>query len=234
MAESAVSRRDVAFAATRLAAQAARRALWMLVLGGGLYATCLVVALQDLAYLLSVGGVPTVERAQEMNARVGWLSNFGWLAFVLGTMFLTRWYRTTARAAMISGASLRPARGPIPFMRPYQMLRALDAAVDPAQVPEPPPEPETAEHAGGYREPAARTQVKGEIGRAPLLAWWLSWLAAFGILVYRWLSVVSWTSAKILDALASVANIGVACLGCVIVVRIGGRLAERTRRAFPG
>jgi hypothetical protein len=233
MAQSAVSRRDVALAGTRLAAQAAQKAVWMLVLAGGLSATCLVVTLQDLGYVLSVGGVPSLERAQEMNARAGWLSNFGWLTFMLGTMLLTRWYRMTARAAMSSGASLRQSRS-IPFMRPYEMLRALDAAVDPAHVPEPPPEPETAEHAGGYREPAARTRAKGEIGRAPLLAWWLSWLASLGILVYRWLSVVSWTSAKILDALADVANIGVACLGCVIVVRIGGRLAERTRRAFPG
>jgi hypothetical protein len=171
------------------------------VLAGGFYATCLVVTLQDLAYVLSVGGVPSVERAQEMNARAGWLSDVGWLAFVLGTMFLTRWYRMTARAAIVSGASLRESRGPTPFMRPYQMLRALDEAVDPDRVPEPPSEPETAEHAGGYREPAARTRARG---------------------------------AKILDALADAANIGVACLGCVIVVRIGGRLAERTRRAFPG
>jgi hypothetical protein len=233
MAESAVSRRDVALAATRLAAQASQRALWLLVLAGGLYATCLVVTLQDLAYVLSVGGVPSVERAQEMNARAGSLSNVGWLAFVLGTMFLTRWYRMTARAAMASGASLRQSCSPIPFMRPYEMLRALDVAVDPEHVPEPPPEPETAEHAGGYREPAAKTRTKGEIGRAPLMAWWLSWLVSLGILVYRWLSVVSWMSAKILDSLADVANIGVACLGCVIIVRIGRRLAERTRRAFP-
>jgi hypothetical protein len=140
----------------------------------------------------------------------------------------------TARGAIVSGASLRQSRGSIPFMRPYEMLRALDAAVDPEHVPEPPPEPETAEHAGGYREPAVRTTAKGEIGRAPLLAWWLSWLASLGILVYRWLAVVSWTNAKILDALADVANVSVACLGCVIIVRMGGRLAERTRRAFPG
>jgi hypothetical protein len=234
MAEGAVNRRDVALAATRPAAQAAQRALWTLVLAGGFYATCLVVTLQDLGYVLSVGGVPSVERAQEMNARAGWLSNFGWLAFIFGTMFLTRWYRMTARAAIASGASLRQSPRPTPFMRPYQMLRALDAAVDPDLVPEPPPEPETAEHAGGYREPAVRTRAKGEVGRAPLLAWWLSWLASLGILVYRWLAVVSWTSAKVLDALADVANISVACLGCVIIVRIGGRLAERTRRAFPG
>jgi hypothetical protein len=233
MTGSAASRRDVVFAAMRLSGQAARRALWMLVLTGGLYATWLVVTLQDLAYVLSVGGVPSLERAKEMNARAGWLSNFGWLAFVLGTMFLTRWYRTTARAAVVSGATLRASRG-IPFMLPYEMLRALDEAVDPDRVPEPPPEPETAEHAGGYREPAAKTRAKGEIGRAPPLVWWLSWLASLGILVYRWLSVVTWTSAKILDSLADVANIAGACLGCVIIVRIGGRLAERTRRAFPG
>ncbi|HEX8791585.1 MAG TPA: hypothetical protein VF765_11590 [Polyangiaceae bacterium] len=234
MAESAVSRRDVALAATRLASQAGQRVIWTLVLSGGFYAMCLVVALQDLAYVLSVGGVPSVERAQEMNDRAGWLGNVGWLAFFLGTMFLTRWYRMTARAAAVTGASLRDVRKGVPFLRPYEMLRGLDEAVEPDRVPEPPPQPETSEHAGGYREPAARRQARGEIGRAPLLAWWLSWLVSLGIFVYRWLSVATWTSAKTLDAAADVANVAVACLGCVIVVRIGGRLAERTRRAFPG
>lgn len=233
MAQSAVTRRDVALAALRLASQSAHRAVWALVLSGGFYVMCLVVALQDLTYVLSVGGVPSAERAHEMNERVGWMSNVGWFAFLLGTMFLTRWYRMTARAAVVSGASLRDARKGVPFLRPYDMLRALDEAVDPDRVPEPPPEPETSEHAGGYREPAARVRAKGEIGRAPLLAWWLSWLVSLGLLVYRWFSVPTWISAKTLDAVADVANMAVACLGCVIVVRIGGRLAERTRRAFP-
>lgn len=234
MVASSVSRRDVVLAAMRLARQAAQRAIWTLVLAGGFYAVCLVVSLQDLAYLLSVGGVPSVERAQQMNDRAGGLANAGWIAFVLGTMFLTRWYRMTVRAANESGATVRwMSRRGVPFLRPYQSLRALDQAVDPAAVPEPPPTPETAAHAGGYREPAAAVRANREIGRAPLLVWWLMWLASLAILLYRWLSVVSWTDAKIIDAVVDLDNVGIAFLGCVIIVRIGGRLAERTRRAFP-
>jgi hypothetical protein len=227
------ARRALALRATLGAARAGATARWALAVTGLLDVACLVVALMDLAYLQTVDGNPTLARAREMNDRAGLLANVGWIAFGLSTMYLTRWFQSSWRAALATGGHPGVARRGLPFMRPYERLRALDQALDPDRVVEPPPQPQTAEHAGDYRTPAVAPRPRGQVGPAPLLAWWVLWLGCTGILVFRWLSKVSWTDAKELDALASALGVGAQALAFVFVTRMVARLQERTRRAFP-
>ena len=139
-------------AATRNTERAARSAFLLFLPAGLLGLACMVVALSDLAYLIKAGGVPTRERAEEMNACAGWLANLGWLAFAVGTGAFTRWNQACTRAASLFSARPRPAAG-FALFRPYEQLRALDESLDPDRV-DIPARPDAAEHAGGYRSAA--------------------------------------------------------------------------------
>jgi hypothetical protein len=225
-------RRGTALAATRAAGRAASSAMGMLLLTAGVAAVGLVLALQDLAYLSTVDGVPTPERAREMNERAGWVNNVGWLAFLFGTMALTRWYRASAAAAVAGGARAPGSRRAPAWLRPYQLLRELHDTVDPDRVVDLPALPQTGEHVGDYRAPATKPRAASPVGAAPLLAWWLLWLACTGIILLRFVVTVTWTQAKQLDAVVGAGNVVVASLAVLIVHRIGRRLAERTRRVF--
>jgi hypothetical protein len=226
------ARSQAALAATRAARVAARKAYQAFVPTSFLALACLVVSLLDLGYLLSVGGWPTAARAAAMNARASLLANFGWLAFAVGTGCFSRWVQACHRAALLVGAAPRPTRG-FPLMRPYERLRALDESLEPERMAEAPPRPEPSDHAGGYRSAAVAPAAGGRIGQAPLLVWWLLWLACTGIIVYRWMSTVSWVTAKELDSLAAATNVATMALAGVIVRRMTGRLVERTERMFP-
>jgi hypothetical protein len=228
---SVASNEQVVLAARRNTERASKSALLTFVAAALLGMACLIVALLDLAYLIGVGGVPTPERADAMNERASLLANLGWLAFVVGTGAFTRWNTACLRAASLSGSRPRPAAG-FALFRPYTQLRALDESLDPDRV-DVPPRPDASGNVDGYRAAAAEKLAPSRVGPAPLLAWWLLWLACTGIIVYRWMATVSWMTAKELDSLASAANVGAMVLAGIIVLRMTRRLAERTRRMFP-
>jgi hypothetical protein len=219
-----------AITATRSAHAAAMRAMGAQVLTALVAAVCLALALHDLSYLRTIAdGVPSVERAHEMNERAGWVANAGWVVFFVASVALTRWYRASARAAVLAGARVRRSRAPM-FIRPYRLLRDLDDAIDPDSVKDVPPVPETGSHAGSYRVPATKPVTIRHVPPAPLMVWWLLWLACVAVVLMRFAMTLSWTEAKETDALVGVGNLVVGVLGILIVQRINRRLAERTRR----
>jgi hypothetical protein len=222
--DGAVRRAETAF---RLADRAYKNALGSLVLLGLVNVGCLVTTVLDLTYLVSAGGTPSVERAQLMNERAGWLANLGWVAFIVGTVLLSRWVRATSQAVQAFGARVGASTRSIG--QPFNGLRAVDEAMD-DPVFSPPPQPATGAHAGGYRTPAVNELPKGQVGAAPLRAWGLLWLTCTGIVVFRWFATVSWMVAKELDTVWAVAEMAFTILGWVVVTRIGHRLRERAQR----
>ena len=222
----------VARAATRQTEGASLRARWLFVPAVALGLCGCAVALLDLAYVVSVGGQPTNERAAEMNGRAAEIAGAGWVAFLLATGAFSRWYQTCLRAAATCGATVRPVEA-VFLLRPYAMLRVLDEALDPDRMAPRPARPATTDHAGGYRAAAAAPATVSRVGAAPLLAWWLLWLSCSGILVFRWIVTVSWTTAKALDATANAANVAATLLAAVIVLRTTQRLLAWRRMAFP-
>jgi len=117
------------------------------------------------------------------------------------------------------------------FVRPYQGLRALDVAIDPAPLPEPPPRPAAHDETRGYREAAIAARPPSIDSRpAPLLAWWLSWLAApfVGLLA---IAAGDSTAAALAISVASLSTWLLCCaLAALVVVRIELRLRERARK----
>jgi hypothetical protein len=202
----------------------------------------LVLALGHVFYLLAVAGKPGVGAFGTWGAIS--MSAFGeipmildWIdtiARVLCCVLFLRWVSAAFRAALERGA--RPVRYAaihatlgffIPllnFVRPYQALRALNAAVDPAGLPDPPPRPDAGEHALGYREPAAAPSGAAGVPQPPLVAWWAFWLVMGTPAWLKLAAMDSWAITRLLDALAYEMTALDALLAILVVRRITGRL----------
>jgi hypothetical protein len=206
-----------------------------------LYAFTLATALVDLAHVSAAGGRPTAEAAGAMNERMNALSGLSMLLLLVGGLLFFLWVASAFDAAVLLGA--RPVRFKassvivgfmVPFLnlfRPFQGLRALDDAIEPAVLPEPRPVPETGEHGGGYREAAlAGAAAAADTRRPPLLAWWALWIGGSVLSLARLGESDDWMSARTLDAIVAASEALCAALAIVVVHRIGSRLQERARR----
>jgi hypothetical protein len=194
----------------------------------------------DLAFIPSVGE-PSAALAHAMSDRVrteGALSLV--LLLVTGLCFL-QWTSRAFQAARRLGAAPKrfTARSVIwgfmipilNWFRPYQGLSALDAALDPLLLPEPPPRPEATAHAGGYRQAAlAGGAPPREVRRPPLLGWWVLWIASSVLGVFRGTASHDWTALRVFDLIDSSVQAASAAMAIVVVRRFGLLFAERARR----
>jgi hypothetical protein len=201
----------------------------LLVAMTALQAALLVFALQDLAYVVGAGGVPSAERAVAMNERISTFGTFGWVVFVVGTIAISRWHGAAVHAVSACGVAIRmpPAH---PFRRPFVAFRALDDALVPVSVT-----PEEADHAGGYRTPAVKRAPVIPSARVPLIVWWSLWIGSIAIFLLRGACTISWTSAKALDVVMAIAGVFGDIAAFVAVARISARLRAcvgRTLRAL--
>jgi len=193
------------------------------------------------ARLVEVPGGSPMAAARAMSATMASLSTVASvLVMVTGIGFFV-WISRAFRAA--TDLDARPAGYTassvivgflIPILnlfRPYQGLRALDTAIDPLLLPEPPPLPEVASHAGGYREAALAGRVAAFDARPPpLLGWWVLWLghSAIGFLTFA--VSKSWTAVWTIEILSAAVQVVSAVLAIVVVHRFDQRLMERARR----
>jgi hypothetical protein len=177
----------------------------------------------------------------DVNTLLPWvLESMLWVA--CGVTFLL-WVRGVHRAALATGA--RPAREAlrkatvgyfIPIVGlwwPFVGLRALDRAIDPESLPEPPPRPESGAHALGYRD-GARREERGTKSPSPPFGWWWGvWMitrlrpVTLGPMSTRLLSPGHFS---LLLLWPWVFDVPAAILAIIVIRRIDARLAERARR----
>ena len=112
---------------------------------------------------------------------------------------------------------------------PYQALRDLDAKIEPADIPEPPPVPAADFHTG-YRQAAfERPRVSGALPKPPLVAWWTLWILPIAItLAFRPLvdGPRGWGYSLTTESV----HAACAALAFVVIARIDARLREPVRR----
>jgi hypothetical protein len=218
-----------------------RFAMAMLLANALFYAIALLVNLADLARVSGNGGVPSVSAAREMNEMHEGIQRTSVVLIIVGGVSFFLWVSRAFRAARELNA--RPIRFKavtvnlgffIPilnFVRPYQGLRALDDAINPAKLREPPPHPETGAHAGGYREAAlADRGAPFDMRRPPLLLWWAFWLVSNFLGLLSVAASRSWEMSLTFDAIDAAAQAVCATLAILVVRRITQRLMERARR----
>jgi hypothetical protein len=187
--------------------------------------------------LASVVGVlvPIRDMAGAMYAIASYVNCMEGLATIVCCVLFLRWVNAAFRAALEVDA--RPVRFSaihatlcffIPLLnliRPYQALRALNVAVDPARLPDPPPRAQSGEHPLGYREPAAAPAVASTVPPPPLLAWWVLWLAPVVPTVLGFAVMDSWIAARSFASMHQAINAVDALLAALVVRRITARLA---------
>lgn len=115
------------------------------------------------------------------------------------------------------------------FVRPYRAVRALNEALDPERVPAPAWRvAEPREHAGSYRELAARAMPeRRRVKSAPVALWWGLWI---GRMVSGSAVSFSHTQSNLFIALHDLVMCAAALAACVVVWRIDARLEEVVRR----
>jgi hypothetical protein len=205
------------------------------------YVASMGFACFDLASIASAGDWPSATAAQAMSDRIRLESGLSVsLLLVTGLCFL-QWVSRAFQAALRLRAVPKhfTARSVIwgfmipilNWFRPYQGLSALDAAIDPLLLPDPPPQPETTAHAGGYRQAAlAGGAPPRDVRRPPLLGWWALWLAGMVLGLARGTAAHDWTTLRVLDLVDSLVQAACAALAIVVVHRFGLLFAERARR----
>ena len=204
------------------------------------YVASLGFACFDLVSIPSVGG-PSATAAAAMSHRIPAEDALSVVLYVVTGLCFFQWASRAFQAARRLGAAPKrfTARSVIwgfiiPILnlfRPYQGLRALDAAVDPLLVPEPPPQPETTAHAGGYRQAAlAGGGSHREVRRPPLLGWWALWVGGSAIGWFRGAAAHDGTALRVFDLFQSSIQAASAALAIVVVHRFGLLFVERARR----
>lgn len=119
----------------------------------------------------------------------------------------------------------------IPFLnlvRPYQVVKTLDDALDPDLVPELPPQ--RVERAGLYRDAAAafETRATRTVKRAPVVLWWSLWIGRMVAPMLVRVSGLAENNSAI--ALQNGTVFAAALAAFVVIWRISERLREVERR----
>jgi hypothetical protein len=180
------------------------------------------------------------EQAPAMRATLYFLQTVAWWLRLVTAIFFFVWISRVFQAARDLDA--RPGYTAswvivgffIPILnliRPYQGLRALDTAIDPLTLPEPPPRPEVASHAGSYREAALVDRGSAfDVRPPPLLGWWVLWLGSGVVSLLGFAVGPSWVAVWVSHVLNAAGQAICAALAVVVVHRISERLMERARR----
>jgi hypothetical protein len=217
-------------------------------------------AVIPLACLPLVGLVGIVRQAQEMlrgpSAELGPVqiaesvrgdSSFHVMPLLSAALFLATvftflvWVASAFRRAQSLGA--KPGRTAptvivgfftpvLCFFWPYIGMRALDDAIDPELLPEPPPRPADDALAGGYRQAAAEKRpARIDAPRAPVAWWWALWVGPMVLtLVWAWTWPHAWWPDHIEPMVSGLLTDVDAALAVLMILRIEARLAERARR----
>jgi hypothetical protein len=187
---------------------------------------------------LSGGGISkAVVDADDLFVALSWIFEIaGAIAFFLWVSRSFKRARTLGLPPLKYGASAVIASFFLPIVnlfRPYQALRALDVAIEPASLPEPPPQAAAHDTAGGYRDPASAYRPPPRCPPpAPLLAWWLTWLSQSFLALGALAAQESWQDTAEIGLVLSVITAASAALGALVVLRIDVRLRERSRRSL--
>lgn len=219
--------------------RAARYAVLALASNGVLQVAWLV-----LRFVFPVGGsarLASMEGADQVNRVDHALWTLHWPLRLAGAVLFFMWVSKSFKTAESLGA--RPVGHtassvilgfftPIAnLIQPYRGLRALDDAIDPTSLPQPPPRPAATDDIRGYREAAGAPEAPRVAARPPpLLAWWVLWL--FGMIASLW-GVALFDSQVGVAVVYTLSSLGQAiCAGLAILVvrRIDARLRERARR----
>jgi hypothetical protein len=165
------------------------------------------------------------------------------MLLVTGVLFL-RWLAQAVKVARDLQVSPPLAWTPsqavwgffIPFVnmvRPYQVLRDLHDALDPAGVPEPAPRPRL-DGAAGYRKvELEKAPPPAKLPHASIGAWWALYI--LGGIVGRSAAsngpgALEVMSSRTMSIVSDAIEIGSASLAILVVLAISARLAERQRR----
>lgn len=183
--------------------------------------------------MLTAAGLADRETDKTLREVGGVLSGCG---MVFGALTFLPWLKVTyARARAIApGLEKEWRRGPVMgffipllhFVRPYQSVAALNAALDPELVPSPPPERVNA--VALYRDSAvAFTSPASTLAKAaPVRLWWALWLGRIAAYYAARLS----GSGNLMFALVHTLESAAALAAMVVVWRISERLREVERR----
>jgi hypothetical protein len=205
-----------------------------------LHVVAMGLACFDLAYIASVGGRPSAEAAGAINEHLRTVHGLSIALYLITGICFLQWVSRAFQAARRLGAAPKrvSARSviwgfAIPILnlfRPYQGLRALDAAIDPLLLPVPPPQPETSAHSGGYRQAALASAPTRNVRRPPLLGWWALWVAGMVFGAFSGIATNDWTALRVFNLVDSFVRAACAALAVVVVQRFGLAFAERARR----
>jgi hypothetical protein len=218
--------------------RAAKKAVVLLVCNGAL---SLAIALAWLVTLvLAVAGVPSTALAHAMN---GFLTATGvatWVLLIAGAAFFCTWISSAFGAAKALGAKTGRYDAHytnvgffIPLLnlvQPYRGLRALDGAIDPTLLPEPPPRPAGTDGTHGYRDAASAQRPSADIRPAPLVAWWGLWLGRVVPGVLAIAAYGSWVGTAAFAILGALTDVACLWMAILVVRRIDARLRERALR----
>jgi hypothetical protein len=118
------------------------------------------------------------------------------------------------------------------FFWPYIGMRALDEAIEPELVPEPPPRPSDDAPAGGYRQAAVEKRpARTHAPRAPFGLWWALWVGPM-VVDFVWMLTRphAWWTDHLVPMVSGLVTDLDAVLAVLVILRIEARLAERARR----
>lgn len=196
-----------------------------------------VVLLGALAVMVAIIDFVPLEIGEAIVELSNGIASLSFLATIIGALGFLPWLsKTYERASQVASTPELEAerrKGPVAgfflpflnFVRPYQAVRALDAALDPDRVP-PPPVRLAQDSVASYRDPAPVVMhERRAIPSAPVGLWWTLWIArALGSFATK--TTQSNGIVASYDALVCAAAVA----ACVVVWRISARLDEVERR----
>jgi hypothetical protein len=229
-------RQEDPFAAARLVRAPANASMAGLAINVALHVVAMGFACFDLLGGRPRGGVP-----QATTDRMLLESSLAVVLYLITGIFFLQWVSRAFRAALRLHAVPKrfTARSVIwgfvlPILnlfRPFQGLSELEAAIDPLRVPEPPPQPETTAHAGGYRQAAFAGGAPAWDGkRPPIAGWWGLWVAGAMLGALHGAAAEDWTALRVYDLVFASLQAASAAMAIVVVHRFGLMLTERARR----
>lgn len=185
-------------------------------------------------------GPPSDDDALAMSAVVNLVSVASFVLLLVSGVLFFVWISRAFRCAkalrvppMRYSATSAIAGFFVPFLnfvRPYQALRDLDAAMEPRALPEPPPRPAPIDEAHGYREAATAQRPTYDVRKPPLLAWWVAWLGQMAFGVAASAASDSWSAAAKTYTMYCLAEAVAAALAIAVVRQMDARLHERAAR----